>query len=143
MQERTNMKLKEPFSLYTNLAFLPALYFSYFKGNLPYVLILLSLFIFSTLFHLYKEEGSIDWAQAKGKRHKVLLSIDTTLASILIFYNLFTFYLNNFPPQFWYALPFALIGLYLFIFKSKAKYDKYHGLWHILSGIVTLFAVLS
>jgi hypothetical protein len=105
----------------SNLAFLVPLLLTISKTLYLYASFIVAVFIFSCLFHLYKE-----------KKFKFL---DGLFAWLLILVNLYTFYTRGlFHPNFWAALVFVAIGFY---FKSKN-----HSIWHVASAIITMLAIV-
>ena len=140
------MKIKEPFSVFSNIAFLFPLYFSILEKSHLHTFLIAVVFLTSVFFHIIKPYGAVWWSDIKklNKFQKITLWKDTIFAVALILFNLFIFWQKGFPTLFWYAVIFGLIALYIFFFKTETeKYDFFHGIWHILSGIITLLAVIA
>jgi len=140
------MKIREPFVVFTNLVFIIPLYFALVQQAYFYAGTIFVVFLFSSIFHITKPPGTV-WPSEVyklNKTQKLFLRVDEVLAYCLIFFNMYIFWLSNFPLYFWYAAGIGFIGLvFLYFPKQQNKYEFFHGTWHLLSGLVTLFAVLS
>jgi hypothetical protein len=139
------MKTREPFSVWSNIVFLIPLYLALVSGFLLHGFLILLVFIFSTSFHATKMEGPLWWSRRvklSGKQ-KVYFWADIISAVVLILYNLFIFWQKDFPKEFFYCIPFVIIGFYFFFAPRTFKYDTTQGLWHIMAGIITILVVSS
>lgn len=139
------MKIKEPFSVWSNLVFLVPLYLAFISGHILHGFLILLVFIFSTSFHTTKMEGPLWWS-VKVKlsaKEKIYFWADIISAVILVVYNIFIFWQNNFPKEFFYSIPLVIIGSYFFFAPKAFKYDTTQGLWHIMAGIITILVVSS
>lgn len=106
--------------VWSNVAFIAPLFFAISKTLYLYAVLILLVFVFSCLFHYYKE--------------RKFRLIDTIFAWLLIGANLYSFYSKGFSNYFWVALVFVIIGFY---FKSKN-----HSIWHISSAMITILAII-
>jgi len=136
------MKIKEPFSVYSNIVFLIPLFFAILKNSYTHGFIIFLVFIFSILFHATKRVDSIWWNNTGHltRREKIFLWTDTISACSLVLFNLFIFWQRNFPTEFYYAISILIVALIFFFFPRK-NYDFSQGIWHILAGVMTLLAV--
>lgn len=139
------MKLKEPFSVFSNIVFLVPLYFAFINEFLLHGFLILLVFVFSTSFHATKMEGPLWWSRRVkllGKQ-KFYFWADIISAVMLITYNLFVFWQNNFPKEFFYSIPLVVVGFYFFFAPKTFKYDTTQGWWHTMAGVITILAVIS
>ncbi|MBP6866474.1 MAG: hypothetical protein KBC12_02955 [Candidatus Pacebacteria bacterium] len=140
------MKIREPFVVFTNLVFIIPLYFGLAQQAYLYAGVIFIVFVFSSIFHITKPPGTV-WPSEVyklNKRQKFFLRVDEVLAYCLVLFNLYVFWTKGFPLYFWYAVATAFVGLiFLYFPKQQNKYEFFHGTWHLLSGLFTLFAVLS
>lgn len=115
--------------IYTSLFFLVPMFLAlYFKIYLMAIL-LLTVTIFSIIFHIFDE--------------KKLKIIDPIFAYILIASNLYLCFLFRFNLIYFLpALLFVLLALICLV-REKKNYELYHSLWHIFSGIITIFCILG
>ena len=114
----------------SNLFFIIPLIIAIIDQNFVYILILIFLITSSTFYHLNKE--------------RKFYILDFLLATTLITYNFYSFYLSGyFTINFMVTLVFVIIGFY-FYFKSLYKnYSFNHAIWHLCSSIITTIAILS
>lgn len=139
------MKLKEPFSVYSNIVFLVPFLIALAEGFFLYAVLIFLVFICSTVFHATKIEGPLWWSKSvrlKGKQSFYFWS-DIVSASLLAIYTFFIFWKNNFPKEFFYSIPFIFIAFYFFFVPKRFKYDTTQDIWHIMAGIITILAVIS
>ncbi|MDQ3076078.1 MAG: hypothetical protein M3Q34_03035 [bacterium] len=139
------MRIKEPFSVFSNLVFLVPLYFAILEESYVHAEIIALVFIFSSVFHIAKPPRIIWWYDTKGvsQNIKILLWVDTFMAVSLIYYNFYKFWQTGFPLEFWCAVFVSIFAFYFFFFPLKKNSDLSEGIWHLLGGIITLLAVLA
>ncbi len=140
------MQLREPFTLYSHIFFLTPLYFAVILDARVHIVVISVLVIASILFHGSKPKGPIWWHETGELEtfQKVFLWADTFAASSLVALNLFVFWQKDFPSEFWYAIIFAIVAVFILLFKTKEQeYDFYHGIWHVFASLITLLAVIA
>jgi len=128
-------KIKEPYSLFSNLFFIFAVILSaLLKEYLLSSLLLLQLVI-STTYHAVKNKG-LDWPSTKGKTafQQAALYADTAVAAILFLGSFYYWYSNGFFVEGYLAFAVFLPALYILFF-PVIEYDKNHALWHFLSAL--------
>jgi hypothetical protein len=137
------MKIREPFSVYSNIIFLIPLYFSFYNELYIHAVLIFLVFISSIFFHTIKPIGAVWWNDTERLTtlQKIALWKDTIFASCLVIFNLFVFWQKSFPIEFYYAMAIFLFGLGFFFSVKKEHYDFSQGIWHILVGIATIFAI--
>jgi len=115
--------------IYTSLFFLVPMFLAlYFKIYLMAIL-LLTVTIFSIIFHIFDE--------------KKLKIIDPIFAYILIASNLYLCFLFRFNLIYFLPAPLFVLLALICLVKEKKNYELYHSLWHIFSGIITIFCILG
>ncbi len=136
------MKLKEPFSVFSNLVFFIPLYFALLNNSYIQAIIIASVCVFSIIFHLIKPLGSIRKKDIKNLSNfqKLLMWLDVIMAYFLVLLNMFIFWQRGFPIEFWCAILISIVAVFIY-FAPKKNYDFSHGIWHLLSGIIVLLAV--
>ncbi len=78
-------------------------------------------------------------------RERKLGRLDHILAWIVIFTNCIICYLGNFRmPFFGLAMLTVVISLFIYFrHGSKNDYNEMHGIWHITSGLITVFSIMT
>ena len=140
------MKLKEPFAVYTNFIFLLPFYFALIKNEYFWALIIIMLFIFSTIFHFSKPIGAVWWHKTERLSffQKIFLWTDTIFALSLVSFNCYMMFNKNFSIEILIAIILAVIAFIIFIYPTKEdKYNIIHGIWHLISGVITLLLIIG
>ncbi len=111
--------------VWSNLFFIIPLIIALTNQLYIHSLLILMVFIFSTLYHYSNE--------------KKFIIIDKIFAYLLILYNLYLCYLSNFKfPYFLLALLFILKGFYFYFIKKRDNYE-----WHLSCAMITTFCILA
>ncbi len=121
----------QKFKLLSTFFFLLPLFLAiYFKIWIS-VLVLLCVITLCLIYH--------------SKNEKSLVNLDKILAWVLIIVNLYLCYLGEFRmPYFGIAILLVLISTYFMWFgKGKLGYNLSHGLWHLISSLITIFSILT
>ncbi|OGE86509.1 MAG: hypothetical protein A3J48_00085 [Candidatus Doudnabacteria bacterium RIFCSPHIGHO2_02_FULL_46_11] len=118
----------KPFTLFSLVIFLFPLAISFIWKFYALSAVLIFVLIISYLYH--------------SSENKNLEKLDVAGAWLLMFTNTILIVVGRFTfPYFYLAVLSAIIALYFYFTQNKSKYA--HGWWHVLSSLVTLFALLT
>ena len=141
-----HMNTQEPYSLYSNNAFLVPFATAIVRRNMLAAVIIGVMIVFSILFHATKTIGPVWWLSPDGRTvgQSVLLWLDTMGAHAVIIYNFYLFYKAGWPVLFWIALVIACLSFVPFWMPEVfGHYDEFHAVWHIVGAIVTVLALAA
>ena len=138
-----NMKVVEPVSVYSNIAFLLPLYFSFVNKFYALTILIGFVFVISILYHGSKPPGSVWGEQYKllNSSQKLFFWSDIWAAIALVSLNFIIYWQKGFPNP----LYLVLLILFAFLFFSapkKVSYDFSQGVWHVMSAAITMFVIL-
>ena len=130
MQLIRKLKQHDIIPLWSNLPFYIPAGLAIQKGLLWYGL-LIALATTVSLYYHHTDETA-------------LKKTDRVLAYSVVVANLYVLHLSGWKqPYFAIALIFVAIAFYFFFHGRGAKYDLYHGLWHLSSVVITMMCVLA
>jgi hypothetical protein len=127
----------------SNIFFILPLIIAYKSKNIPLVLLLIGIIIFSTVYHLSKRPG-MDWYWYKGRTliHTLFLYLDSLLALSIFVYVLIETLSKPFIFTTWLGISIFIIGFTSFIFPNKKDYGLLHAIWHLCAGIAFALVLL-
>ena len=119
------------FKVWTVYVFLAPLFVAIFFRIWISAIILLVVISISHLYHISNE-----------RKYRFL---DVIMATILIFSNIVLCSISQFRLK--YIVPIIVLSMVAFYFayfsKRTLKYDISHGIWHIISAIITLLSLFT
>jgi hypothetical protein len=118
------------FAVWSILFFLVPWALAWFEHLYTLAIVLTGVISFSLLNHL--------------RKRKISVTLDTIYAWTLMVFNLVLCGLGNFSlPFFPFVLALVPIALFFYFQRSRENSDWNHGLWHLFSAAISVFAQLT
>lgn len=125
------------FTTLSCLSYIPSILVLNMNGNFIGVILVTLTTISALLFHIVRPKNSdvrVWWDNTWKASHKLFISFDYLFAmttSVYAIYYLLTNY--NIVKL---TLVLILLPLTIYLFLTKKNYHLFHGLWHILTGLL-------